>query len=704
MEILDMKKWISLFLAAVILLSFIPMDGFAAEAGAGCSSANTETVIQDGGTVSARSRNSFGTIFSRDSLKQIHKTNVTVSNSYSGVTVKWEAVKDAQTYRVYRKTPGGSWSVLKTGITALSYTDTTAKSGSTYLYAVRAYNSSGGSAYSSSSEIIFLSQPEAVVTNKIKGIQVSWDKISGAKSYHVYRKTSGGDWKQLGTVTDTDYLDTTAKSGTTYYYMVRARNGSTLSSNKNRVSILRLSCPAATVSNAAKGVRVKWSAVNGAETYRVYRKTADGEWKVLASDVVSLKYTDTTAKSGVTYSYAVRAYGAGYRSGYTATEEIQYLSRPVITASTVSSSRIKLRWNVVDGATKYIVYVKSSGTDWKELYSGKNTSYTASGLTLGKTYTFSVRAISGSGKSVKSAEADAKATFGAPSYSVKLESGTGIKISWKAVSGAGSYRVYRRTNEGSWKLLKTTTSTSYVDTSGHSGTTYEYAVRAFERTRARGVYGLLATGESIVYSRIDPDKPMIALTFDDGPSAYTSDILDQLEKYGAHATFFVVGNRVSTFSNTIKRAYNLGCEIGNHSWSHPALSSISVSAMKKELSKTDNAIKSVIGIAPELLRPPYGAVDSDVRNNAGKPLIHWSIDTRDWETRNSSRTISSVLNNVRDGSIILMHDIYAATRDAAVSLIPTLIEKGYQLVTVSELAAYRGVTLKDGTIYYSIYP
>ena len=197
---------------------------------------------------------------------------------------------------------------------------------------------------------------------------------------------------------------------------------------------------------------------------------------------------------------------------------------------------------------------------------------------------------------------------------------------------------------------------------------------------------------------------MIALTFDDGPSQYTADILDELEKYGGHATFFVVGERVSSYSGTIKRAYELGCEIGNHSWSHPSLSSISVSAMKDEISKTDAAIKKVIGVAPTLLRPPYGAVDADVKKYAGKPLIHWSIDTRDWDTQSSSSTISSVLNNVRDGSIILMHDIYSATRNAAVSLIPTLIKKGYQLVTVSELAAYRGVSLKEGTIYYSIYP
>ena len=211
-----------------------------------------------------------------------------------------------------------------------------------------------------------------------------------------------------------------------------------------------------------------------------------------------------------------------------------------------------------------------------------------------------------------------------------------------------------------------------------------------------------AQGKTAVFSKVDPSQPMVALTFVDGPSVYTSDLLDQLEKYNAHATFFVVGNRVSGNASTIKRAYSLGCEIGNHSWSHPQLSAISVTEMKNEISKTDAAIENIIGVKPVLLRPPYGAVDADVKAYAGKPLIHWSIDTLDWEHRTSSKTIASVLNNVRDGSIVLMHDIYAPTRDAAVSLIPTLISRGYQLVTVSEMAAYRGVKLQNGTIYYSI--
>lgn len=654
-------------------------------------------------TVRAKNGSTLSSNNRRVRIQRLAETEMKVYNVYSGVSINWTAVEGAETYRVYRRISGG-WELLKKDLTDLTYVDTTAESGNTYRYAVRAYNATGGSGYSSSKEIIHLSQPDATAANKAGGIRITWNEIQGAESYNVYRKITGGSWERITNVTDTTYLDTDTESGTTYHYRVRAKSGGTLSGNKQKVVILRLAYPVATVSNANKGVHIAWNEIVGAESYRVYRKVPDGNWKALATDVETTEYTDTTAKSGKTYYYSVRAYGAGVLSISKSTEAIEYLARPVASAKTVSTTSVKVTWKAVEGAQSYILYAKTEDTDWEKLYTGTDTSYTAKKLTFGETYSFCVRALGSANRSVRSVEVTGKATYPAPSYSLELEPGEGIRISWKSVDGAGSYRVYRRTEGGSWKSLKTTTSTSWVDTSGKPGVTYEYAVRAFELKGAEGVSGIRATGKTIVYSKIDPDKPMIALTFDDGPSQYTADILDQLEKYDSHATFFVVGNRVSSYAGTIERAYKMGCEIGNHSWSHPSLSSISVSAMKEELSKTDAAIEKIIGEPAALLRPPYGAVDADVQKYAGKPLIHWSVDTRDWDTQSSSSTISSVLKNARDGSIILMHDIYSATRNAAVSLIPTLVEEGYQLVTVSEMAAYRGITLEDGTIYYSIKP
>ena len=653
-----------------------------------------------------RVRSMNGDILSSDkhsvSIVRLGQSAVTLRNNANGIYLKWEAVEGAESYRIYRKTDDGSWELIKSGCTSLSYTDKTVEYGKTYSYCVRAYSNGSLGGDHLSTAVLRIEQPVAKVSNKYNGVQITWNEVANAEYYNVYRKMPDGSWKLLSSETGTSYKDSDVQSGETYLYRVRAKNGNTLSSDKHNVSILRLDRPIPTAGNGYKGVIVQWEAIEGAQSYQVMRKVPGGSWKTLASDFTGLKYTDTTAQSGKTYQYTVRSYGDGVTSGYLATTALQYLSRPVATAKTVSTTGVKIQWKEVGGAKEYIVYVQTDDGSWKSLKTVTGTSYTAEGLTFGETYSFGVRAVGESGRSNRSASVSGKATYPAPDYSVELKPGKGIEISWSAIEGAGSYRVYRRTEGGSWKFIKTTTSTSYVDTSGQPGVTYEYGVRAFELKNAEGIYGIRAAGKTIVYSMIDPSKPMVALTFDDGPSAYTKAILDQLEKYDAHATFFVVGNRVSSNASTIKRAYDMGCEIGNHSWSHPQLSAISVTEMKNELKKTDEAVKKITGETPTLLRPPYGAVDADVKAYAGKPLIHWSIDTLDWSHRNASKTISSVLNNVRDGSIVLMHDIYAPTRDAAVSLIPTLISRGYQLVTVSEMAAYRGVNLKDGTIYYSI--
>ena len=665
-----------------------------------------DTTAKAGETYSYRVLSKNGSVLSSNKtsvkIRRLAMPEVTVLNVYGGVSVKWTQVEGAETYRVYRKAPGGKWETLKTGLTGLSYTDGSAKFASEYVYAVRAFNATGGSAYASSDRIIRIEQPEATVTNKAAGVKITWHKVDGAERYNVYRKTPGGSWKRLTTETGTSYVDTSAESGVTYSYRVRSKTGDTLSSNKHSVTIMYLSRPVATASNVNRGVAVRWNAVEGAKSYSVYRKVPGGSWETIATGITELQYTDTQAVSGTTYQYTVRACADGYLSSCNATKDVHYLSRPVVNAATVSTTSVRLQWQAVNGAKKYIIYIKNADNEWETFDTVTGTAYTAKGLTFGRTYIFGVRAVNDLGRSARSAEDSGKATYPAPEYEVELKPGSGIEITWKAMDGAKSYRVYRRVPGGTWKTLKTTTSTSYVDGDGQAGVTYEYGVRAFELENAKGISGIRATGKMAVFSKIDPSKPMVALTFDDGPSVYTKDILDQLEKYNAHATFFVVGNRVASYASTIERAHKLGCEIGNHSWSHPQLSAISVSEMRSELNRTDEAIRKITGEAVALLRPPYGAVDADVKAYAGKPLIHWSIDTLDWSHRNSSKTISSVLNNVRDGSIVLMHDIYAPTRDAAVSLIPTLISRGYQLVTVSEMAAYRGVTLHNGTIYYSI--
>lgn len=204
---------------------------------------------------------------------------------------------------------------------------------------------------------------------------------------------------------------------------------------------------------------------------------------------------------------------------------------------------------------------------------------------------------------------------------------------------------------------------------------------------------------------IDPTKPMIALTFDDGPTpAYTTKIINQLEQFDAHATFFVLGSKLTgeNSKSVIQKAAKCGNEIASHTYNHKQLTSLSAANIQQEAARTENAIKQLIGTSPSLTRPPYGSINDTVKNNISTPLILWSVDSCDSETNDKTTIVENIINNIKDGDIILMHDISAPSADAAVELIPKLIQKGYQLVTVSELAAYKNKKLKSGYSYSNI--
>ena len=200
-------------------------------------------------------------------------------------------------------------------------------------------------------------------------------------------------------------------------------------------------------------------------------------------------------------------------------------------------------------------------------------------------------------------------------------------------------------------------------------------------------------------TEIDPGKPMVALTFDDGPGPRTSEILDQLKKYNAHATFFMLGKNVKSYPDAIKQMLKDGNELGNHSYDHQQLTKIDAEAIAKEVNDTNENIKNICGSPATVLRPPYGAINDTVKSSVGMPMILWNVDTLDWKTRNTQSIIDEVMRNLKDGDIILMHDIHTQTVDAALQLIPKLEEEGYQLVTVSEMAAAKNKTLENGTAY-----
>ena len=181
---------------------------------------------------------------------------------------------------------------------------------------------------------------------------------------------------------------------------------------------------------------------------------------------------------------------------------------------------------------------------------------------------------------------------------------------------------------------------------------------------------------------------VIALTFDDGPGPYTAHLLDVLDQYGAKATFFLIGSKVSSQANVVRSIHARGHQLGNHSWSHPELPKLPVDQIAGEIDRTNDAIKQATSVTPAILRPPYGAVNGVVLEQLrlrGMSSILWSVDTRDWADRNSDIVCSRAVAGARPGAIILMHDIHQTSVGAVPCILSALKQQGYSFVTVQGL-------------------
>ena len=194
------------------------------------------------------------------------------------------------------------------------------------------------------------------------------------------------------------------------------------------------------------------------------------------------------------------------------------------------------------------------------------------------------------------------------------------------------------------------------------------------------------------------NRKVVALTFDDGPNpATTNQALDILYKYGIKATFFILGKNISGNEEILKRMKVDGHVIGNHSWNHPVLSKLSLDEAKKQITDTEDALIKVLGSSSKLMRPPYGAITDDIRNSLDLSFIMWDVDSLDWKSKNEAAILTEIQHQVRNGSIILMHDIHAATINALPKIIDYLKEQGYDFVTIPDLLDTR---LKAHHLYY----
>lgn len=195
-------------------------------------------------------------------------------------------------------------------------------------------------------------------------------------------------------------------------------------------------------------------------------------------------------------------------------------------------------------------------------------------------------------------------------------------------------------------------------------------------------------------------EKLIAITFDDGPGAYTAQLLDELAARDVKATFFVSGYRAANYPETLKRMVSEGHQLASHTQNHENLNTLSAAKIADEISRTQDYITAAGGDNPAYIRPPYGNANKTVRAQAPSPLINWSVDPEDWKYHNADTVCKNILAGSYDGAIILVHDIYQTSVNGALAAIDKLLEQGYEFVTVRDLLLRRGITPEAGVMYY----
>ena len=374
--------------------------------------------------------------------------------------------------------------------------------------------------------------------------KLTWKAVSGATSYRVFRSESRGTgYSLLGTTTATSYTNTGAAVGKTYYYRVKAVNSVGTSGYSNIVSgkakTAAPAAPSVTIGNSSTGKpQLTWKAVSGAVKYEVYRSTRQNSGYSLLGTTTSTSYVNTGASTGTTYYYRVKAVNRnGMASAYSnivsGKAKAAAPAAPSVTAGNSSTGKPRLTWKAVSGAVSYRIYrSESRGTGYSLLGTTSSTSYVNTGASTGTTYYYRVKAVNRDGmasgySNIVSGKAKAAAPA-APSVTAGNSSTGKPRLTWKAVSGATSYRIYRSESRGTgYSLLGTTSSTSYVNTGAAAGKTYYYRVKAVNRDGMASGYSNIVSGKATLPApvlniglSVSSGKPMLAWDAVPGATSY----------------------------------------------------------------------------------------------------------------------------------------------------------------------------------------
>ena len=373
-----------------------------------------------------------------------------------------------------------------------------------------------------------------------------------------------------------------------------------------------------------------------------------------------------------------------------------------------SEGSVSLKWKKVSSADGYFIYkAETLNGEYEkaaQIKNAKTKEYKIDKLEQATQYKFYITAYKGEKNGVESKNHKELSACTLPSKqkiaSLESNNSNELTVKWDINSKALGYQVQYVQGDGKdFSAAKTVN----IDDKAKSSTTveklkakkkYSVRVRSYIKYNDSKLYGKWSEVASVKIQEkiemptdIDPSKPMVALTFDDGPGYnHSSDkILDVLEKYNARATFFMVGQNAVDHPKNVKRKIELGCELGNHTWDH---NSYGANVSANDIKKCSQGIYDVCGQYPTAFRSPGGKTTSAIRTECkaeNMPLYYWSLDTQDWKYRDANKVYNAVINNVEDGDIILMHEIYDSTAEAVEKMVPELINRGYQLVTCEEL-------------------
>lgn len=406
-------------------------------------------------------------------------------------------------------------------------------------------------------------------------------------------------------------------------------------------------------------------------------------------------------------------------------KRIAVVERVNMTAST--SSSISLCWEPVSKAEGYRIYLKSSGSDsfdlYKEIIGGDASSCDLQDLESAQVDDVKITAFKHySNELYESDDADQITVYTLPD---KVSQHTGsqeegvLSIKWDAQKNVSGYELQYAEDIDFHKHITETVNDGASDEFTIDGLTPESVfyirIRAYVNVCDDRAYGEWSdTAEIKIYKKyvmegeLDPNKPMVALSFDDGPGyPYednenpTKQILDVLEEYGARATFFMCASRIDSLNEEcLKRELALGCELGNHTYNHK---NYGKKVTADNIRDCSDRIKEVSGSAPTIFRCPGGIMSAKIINECkkeGMPIAYWSVDTEDWKSKDPDSIYDIATERVYDGAIILMHDIYPTTAEAVKKIVPKLIADGYQVVGVTEmLEAKTGSSLEAGQQY-----